>query len=135
MFVAAALNRLFTTPAARAAILTVCAISLTACTSGRPVRPQSFEGDRYHITRAELETSALPTLYDAVRQFRPFWLNAGEAGVAVYLNDQLVGGLANLRRISVHLTEEARFMSATEAQVRFGQSNGLRPAILVQVRR
>jgi hypothetical protein len=117
-----------------ARLLTLCLVSVTACTGGRPVRQQRGDGDRYLISRTELENTRLPTLYDAVQQLRPFWLSHGD-GVAVYLNDQLVGGVANLRRMSVHLTEEARFMSATEAQVRFGQSNGLRPAILVQIRR
>ncbi len=116
-------------------LLTLCLLSVTACGSGRPVRQQRGDGDRYHISRTELESIRLPTLYDAVQQLRPFWLNhANDGSVAVYLNEQLVGGIANLRRISVHLTQDARYMSATEAQVRFGQTNGLRPAILVQVR-
>jgi hypothetical protein len=115
--------------------LTLCLIGLTACGAGRPVRQQRGDGDSYLISRTELENSRVPTLYDAVQQLRPLWLSGNDASVAVYLNEQLVGGIANLRRISVHLTEEARYMSATEAQVRFGQSNGLRPAILVTIRR
>ena len=115
--------------------MTVWLLLLTACVVGRPPRPAANDGDRYHIERAELEASRLPTLYDAVQAFRPFWLRQTNGGVVVYLDNQLVGGVAVLRRISVHLTEDARYMSATEAQVRFGASNGLRPAILVQTRR
>ena len=116
-------------------LVTACLLVLTACAGGRPSRPTGTDGDRYHIERSELEATRLPTLFDAVQQLRPFWLTHANGDVAVYLNNQLVGGVSNLRRISVHLTEDARYMSATEAQVRFGPSNGLRPAILVQIRR
>lgn len=131
----AATNPSTSRKAVRPLILTACLFVMTACSSGRPSRPASTDGDRYHIDRSELEATRLPTLYDAVQQLRPFWLTHANGDVAVYLNNQLVGGVANLRRISVHLTEDARYMSATEAQVRFGQTNGLRPAILVQIRR
>jgi hypothetical protein len=114
----------------------LCLAFLVACGAGRPVRQQRIDGDSYHISRVELENSRVPTLYDAVQQLRPLWLSqSNDASVAVYLNEQLVGGVANLRRIAVHLTEDARYMSATEAQVRFGPTNGLRPAILVTIRR
>lgn len=117
-------------------LLTLCLIFSTACSAGRPVRQQRGDADSYHISRSELERSRLPTMFDLIQQIRPLWLtNGNDASVAVYLNEQLMGGVANLRRISVHLTEEVRYMSATEAQVRFGQTNGLRPAILVTIRR
>jgi hypothetical protein len=127
---------MFSRKLAAPVLLTLCLVSLAACGAGRPVRQQRSDADSYHISRAELENSRVPTMYDAVQQLRPLWLSQGnDASVAVYLNDQLVGGVANLRRIAVHLTEDARYMSATEAQVRFGPNNGLRPAILVTIRR
>jgi hypothetical protein len=117
--------------------LTLCLVAEAGCSLGRPVRPQRFEGDQHHVLQPELESTKQATLYDAIKQARPFWLAraTGDGSVAVYLDNQLVGGLSNLRRISVHVTSQVRFMSATEAQVRFGQTNAMRPAILVETRR
>jgi hypothetical protein len=87
---------------------------------------------------AELEASRQSNLYDAIRQLRPFWLTrqtrnrTGEAGIAVYLDDQFIGDPNALRRLPIHATSQVRYMSPTEAQVRFGQVNGLRAAIVVE---
>lgn len=109
-----------------------------ACSAGRPTRPQRGGGGQYLILNAELEGTKQANLYDAIRQARPFWLTrdnrnrAGDNGVAVYLDEQLVGGLSALQRLPIHATACARYMSPTEAQVRFGANNRLRPAILVE---
>jgi hypothetical protein len=127
---------MFVTRIASTAVLTLYLLSLTACSAGRPVRQHQGAPDRYHITRTELENSGLTSVYDAVQQLRPYWLNHPKDGaIAVYINEQLVGGIANLRSVEIHAAEEARYMSATEAQVRFGHRNGLRPAILISLRR
>lgn len=90
------------------------------------------------IRLAELEATRQSNLYDAVRQLRPFWLTrstrnrSGEAGIAVYLDDQYIGNASALHRLPVHATALIRYMSPTEAQVRFGPVNGLRPAIVVE---
>jgi hypothetical protein len=113
------------------------AILATACYTGRPTRPGTDRGgDRYLILAAELESTKQQTLYDAIRQLRPFWLTRdtrGSAeGVTVYLDDQQIGGLSTLQRLPIHATARVRYMSSTEAQVRYGSNNGLRPAILVE---
>jgi hypothetical protein len=119
--------------------LAISLVFLTmACHSGPRVRPQSPQGDQYLIMAAELEASKQLSLYDAVRQLRPFWLTrsvrgrTGENTIAVYVDDQLLGNASALRRISVFGIENVRYMSATEAQTRFGQNNGGRAAILVE---
>lgn len=116
-------------------------VALAACSAGRPIRPQPA-GDQYLIAQEELQRTKQENLYDAIRQTRPFWFTrdtrrAGAAAgdVAIYLNEQLIGGLAQLRRIPVAATARVRYLSSTEAQLRFGPPNGLRPAILVESER
>ena len=113
------------------------AVLLLGCTTGRQSRPQP-PGEQYVIKAAELEATRQSNLYDAIRQIRPFWLTretrnrSGAAGLAVYLDDQYVGGTSALSRLPIHATARVRYMSPTEAQVRFGQVNGLRAAIVVE---
>lgn len=89
------------------------------------------------IRPVELEATRQANLYDAVRQLRPFWLTrdtrrSGEGGIAVYLDDQYIGDASALRRLPIHATAVVRYMSPTEAQVRYGQVNALRAAIVVE---
>jgi hypothetical protein len=113
-------------------------VGAIACHAGRTSRPQPGLVDRYLILAAELEESKQQNLYDAVRQLRSFWLTRGVRGrtgentISIYVDDQLVGTLPALRRLSVLGTERVRYMSATEAQTRFGQVNLGRAAILVE---
>lgn len=115
----------------------ILAALLVGCGGGRPSRPQPA-GDQYLIKLTELETTRQANLYDAVQQLRPFWLTRdtrnrpGAAGIAVYLDDQYIGNISALRRLPVHATAQIRYMSPTEAQVRFGQMNALRAAIVVE---
>lgn len=108
------------------------------CYSGRPTRPQSGGTDQYLIIKnAELETTRQSNLYDAIRQLRPFWYtrdtrSSSDGAISVYLDGQLIGGLGALSRLPIYATATVKYMSPTEAQVRFGQTNGLRPAILVE---
>lgn len=108
-----------------------------ACYGGRPTRPQGSSGDQYLILASELESTRQSNVYDAVRQLRPFWFTrdvrnrSGEAAIAVYLDEQLIGSLSSLRRLPTYIVSRVRYMSPTEAQVRFGSINGLRAAILV----
>lgn len=111
----------------------------TGCQAGRPTRPPRHGGDQYLIRQSELESTRQSNLYDAIRQLRPFWYTRDvrnqrnpESAVSVYLDDQLVGGLSALRRLPIYTVAAVRYMSPTEAQVRYGQANGLRPAILIE---
>lgn len=107
------------------------------CHSGRSVRPQPGAGDQYLITAAELDPAKHATVYDAVRQLRPFWLTrnvrgrTGDNRISVYLDDQYIGTLGVLRRLPVTSAERLRYMTLTEAQTRFGSNNGGRAAIIV----
>jgi hypothetical protein len=116
----------------------VLLLGTIACHSGRTSRPQPGPVDQYLILTAELESSKQTNVYDAVRHLRPFWLTrnvrgrTGENRIAVYVDEQFIGTVSTLRRISVVAVARMRYMSATEAQTRFGQANRGRAAILVE---
>lgn len=75
----------------------------------------------------------MDNLYDAVRQLRPDWFRRSRAGaplsVVVYLDDRNIGDASVLRSFSVRSVREVRFLSVTEAQVRYGTLNRGRAAI------
>ncbi len=111
---------------------------LSACRSTtRPSRPNPEGGDPYLIVATELEKSPRANLYDAVWELRPRWFTrssrADVGDVIVYVGDQLVGRADALRRFQTTQIAELRYLSPTEAQVRFGQNNRGRPAILVEL--
>lgn len=122
----------------RRLVALVLLLGAIACQSGRTSRPQPGTVDQYLILAAELEASKQQNLYDAVRKLRSFWLTrrvggrTGENTISIYVDEQLVGTTSALRRLSVFGTERVRYMSATEAQTRFGQVNLGRAAILVE---
>jgi len=88
---------------------------------------------------SELEASPRANLYDAVWELRPRWFTrSGRGGsneVYVYLEDRILGTAGTLRRFQTGLISEVRYLSPTEAQVRFGQNNRGRAAIVVALAR
>lgn len=106
------------------------ALSLTACQSAR--RTDGLEPGRepYLISAEELETSNRANLYDTIFELRPRWFTRS-ADAYVYVDDQIIGTIGVLRRFIPSQVAEARYLSATEAQVQFGQKNRGRAAIVV----
>lgn len=118
--------------------------AVLACRSGQsgsPSRPHQGPRDKYLVLAAELEAVGRDNLYDAVRQARPGWFTrstrnrTGDGSILVYFDDQPVGNATALRRFSTHAVDKVRYLSPTEAQVRYGQTNVGRPAILVETAR
>jgi hypothetical protein len=113
----------------------------SACHSAsRQSRPVPEGRDPYLILASELEASPRTNLYDAVWELRPRWFTrstrgTGSGEVLVYIEDQLLGTAGTLRRFHIGQVSEVRYLSGTEAQVRYGQSNRGRPAILVTLAR
>lgn len=111
-----------------------------ACHRGAPP-PRTGGGDHYLLLATELAATKQNNLYDAVRHLRPFWFErdpqnrGGDPTTAVYLDDQLIGTVSALGRISIDLAARVRYMRPAEAQARFGSINGVRPAILVESKR
>lgn len=123
-------------------LLLTLALACRSGQSGPPTRPeQAAPRDRYLIKAAELESIGSDNLYDAVRQLRPEWFNrssrnrSGEQNILLYLDDQQIGSAGTLRRFSARSVESVRYLSQTEAQVRYGQINSGRPAILIEMAR
>jgi hypothetical protein len=113
-----------------------------SCSSTRPAR-QSMGGDQYLILAAELEATRHHNLYDAVHQLRPTWFNRDRRGgsapsdrrLVLYINERQVGTATELRSYPISFPLRVRYMTAAEAQVRFGQANNMRPAIVIETER
>jgi hypothetical protein len=112
-----------------------------ACSSIR--RSRQPGGDQYLIVGSELQASSHNNLYDAVRQLRPSWFTKDMRGgsgpsdqrIMVYVNDRNVGSATELRSYPVAYPSRLRYMAPTEAQVRFGPANRMRPAIVIETDR
>ena len=118
--------------------LALAVLALSACRSNaRTSRPEPGRGDPYLILASELEATPRANLYDAVFELRPRWFTrssrADVGDVIVYVGDQLVGRADALRRFQSSQVAELRYLSPTEAQVRYGQNNRGRPAIVVEL--
>lgn len=117
----------------------VLALGCRSSQSSPPTRPEpTASRDPYLILAAELESLDRDNLYDAVRQLRPAWFTrrtrqrTGEENILVYLDDRQMGSASTLRRFSSRTVQSVRYLSPTEAQVRYGQINIGRPAILIE---
>jgi hypothetical protein len=118
--------------------LAAAVLALSACHSAaRPSRPDPERGDPYLILASELEATPRANLYDAVFELRPRWFTrssrADVGDVLVYVGEQMVGRADVLRRFQTTQVVELRYLTPTEAQVRYGQNNRGRPAILVEL--
>lgn len=104
----------------------------SACMTAR--RTTSSPVNRAVIQEAELDASRAPSVLEVVRQLRPEWLQRASAGVRsiggvdgdqlnVYVDNTRYVGAAVLGQLSPNGVREIRFLSASEAQMRFGEGN------------
>jgi len=68
------------------------------------------------ISTQEIRESSAPSLADLIRQVRPGWPTA----VTVVLNNEVVGGYDILRTQPVSNTSEIRYLTRSEAQMKWG---------------
>ncbi len=69
------------------------------------------------ITLQEIrENGTAPSLSDLIRQVRPGW----PSNVTVFVNNDPFGGPESLRNLSVSNTSEIRFITKSEAQMKWG---------------
>lgn len=116
-------------------VLLLASVTACASTGGRT----SYDRDR--ITREELEERSYANLYDVVSALRPNWLRtamgAGGGTSAstplVYVDGRRLGDTGELRSVSAQAVQSARYLSATEAQNRYGMAEA-RPVIDVTTR-
>jgi hypothetical protein len=118
------------TRVARLALL----LLLVACASTTP-RTDTGErrplpGARDAITEAEIARILATDAYDVVRKLRgnflasrgmtTFWRTDGGASPQVFVDGMHVGSLVELRGIPANTIHELRFLSASDATVRYG---------------
>ena len=111
---AALLLLLLSTPAAHAAEVTVV----------------PGPGGTKLVTSEEIIHSNRRNVYDFVRAHRPLWLRtrgtsgAGTVSVMAYLDGNLLGPAAELRRVPTAIVSQLRFMDGREATTRYGSTHG-----------
>ena len=100
-------------------------LGLDACASSS--RDGVGGNERNVITALELADRTFTDTYEAVRQLRPSWLRSrgpvslSDPGYAVvYFDNMSAGGLESLRGIPIEHVAEIRFLSASDATIRFG---------------
>jgi hypothetical protein len=116
-----------TRPLALAALIALTA----ACRGAAPTPvPVSSHGPNSPITSEEIERSHAIDLLTAVQSLRPQWLNRrysqtvnGDAGITVYVNDYRWGTLRDLRAIPARTATVVQFLSAAQAQYKYGVGN------------
>jgi hypothetical protein len=92
-----------------------CASSGTAATEQSPTANSTARRTNV-ITLQEIRESKAPTLADMIRQLRPGWPTA----VSVVVNNNVMGGYEMLSNQPVSTTAEIRFLSKSEAQMKWG---------------
>ena len=68
------------------------------------------------ITQQEINESKAPSLADLIRQTRPGW----PTNVTIFLNNDAYGNYDQLRNLSVNRTKEIRYLTKSEAQMKWG---------------
>ena len=91
--------------------------------------------------KSELAEAVQSNLYDALLQVRSTWFSrrsrtGGAQLIYIYLDDPLMGTTAGtLRSVSVNFPDRVRYLSPTDAQIRFGIRNNMAAAIVLEVDR
>jgi hypothetical protein len=92
-----------------------CASSGTAAADQAPTASTTRSRTNV-ITLQELRESRAPSLADVIRQLRPGW----PTQVTVFVNNDAFGDYNSLRNLSVNNTAEIRYLSRSEAQMKWG---------------
>ena len=113
-----------------ATLLGACASGGGGAAGGEPGARQARRGGaRNQVTLAELQGATQANLYDALRAVRPQWFNPGPSpgggtgGMGlpvVFIEGQLYGSLQSLRNITTSTVLEARYLTVSEAQGKYG---------------
>ncbi len=108
-------------------VFPVLLLVLSACASSN-ANKSGERRDRNVITRAEIERSPEHSAYNVIRTLRPGMLNQRgntsianqDPGIVVFLDGQRYGDISSLDGMEANTVEEIRYLSAAEAQARFG---------------
>jgi hypothetical protein len=109
------------------AFVLLLALTAACASTSAPSRRTTGRRDARQLSAEEIKTSAASNLYDAIRSQRPEWLiKRGqtsinlEGDIVVYIDNVALGGPESLKSIDVQSVQTVRFLSASEAQMRFG---------------
>lgn len=80
------------------------------------------------VTAEDLAAQPMNNLYDALQRLRPRWLvergattlGAGGNPVVVYVDNQRMGGVQELRNIVLETVQQVRYRDAADATTRYG---------------
>ena len=110
--------------------LYILSIILFSCASWTEV--DSSRGSRFIISETEIRESSATNAYEAIQQLRPGLLDRDQrrsidmytsSGVIVYLNGVRYGDKESLKSISALQIEEIKYLSASEATVKYGSDH------------
>ena len=111
----------------RPIMVTLAILLLSACaTSG--AKGTSSRADRNVITAEEISQSTEHNAYNVIRVLRPGMLvtrgntsiTHNDPGIVVFLDGQRFGDLSSLQGIEASSLKEIRYLTASQAQARFG---------------
>jgi hypothetical protein len=124
----------------RLAALAVLLLFTAACASSPTQERRTTRRDARMLGADEIRSSAASNLYDVIRSYRPEWLiKRGqtsinlEGDIVVYVDNVALGGPESLKSIDVQSVQSARFLNASEAQMRYGVGH-MHGAIVVTTR-
>ena len=120
-------------------ILTAVVFLSTAC--GAKPSANAPAQQRNMLTQEEMLKAGYPDAFITVQTLRPQWmqrrgptsLRGGET-IKVYLDGSLMGGIDNLKQITVRSISTIRFLDGIEASNRWGLDHGA-GAIVVSTRK
>ncbi|HXV85218.1 MAG TPA: hypothetical protein VD793_00890 [Gemmatimonadales bacterium] len=109
--------------------LTATALVMLGCASSGGAAGGDPTGRGSSVLTAEmLAAQPVTNLYDAVQRLRPRWmlergtstLSPGGNPVVVYVDNQRLGGVEELRGIPIHTVQLVRYRDASDATTRYG---------------
>lgn len=123
----------------RLAIITLLLFVTAACASS-PGGRTAGRRDARVLSAEEIRAASASNMYDVIRSQRPEWLiKRGqtsinmEGDIVVYVDNVALGGPESLKSIDVQSVQSARFLNASEAQMRYGVGH-MHGAIVVVTR-
>jgi hypothetical protein len=117
-------------------------VFVTAACASSPAQASRTSGrrDARLLSSEEIKMASASNLYDVIRSQRPEWLiKRGqtsinlEGDIMVYVDNVAFGGPESLKSIDVQSVQSARFLNASEAQMRYGVGH-MHGAIVVTTR-
>jgi hypothetical protein len=117
----------------------LCAIAACSSRGGAASAPAV---DQTLITREELVASSATNLFDAVQRLRANWLRTRGTDsfetptvIQVYLDNQRVGGVEQLRQLSPLNVSTLRHYDGIQATARWGINHGAGAIVVTTLRR